>query len=124
MGYNTEKINGIAEQLVKRIGESLKQREKAGQPTIADLEREFRDILRQIGVKALGLYLSGLQTTPEHELRCSSGGRHHYQRMREAKIISVFGAISYKRAYYAGCKCAKGKAPLDEREMAGRVPVV
>jgi hypothetical protein len=115
MEYNTEKINQIAEQLVKLVGESLKQREKAGSPTMADFEKEFRDVLRQIGVKALGLYLSGLQTTPENEIRCSCGGRLRYQRMREAKIISVFGKVSYERAYYAGCECEQGKAPLDER---------
>jgi hypothetical protein len=71
MEYNTEKINQIAEQLVKLVGESLKEREKAGSPTMADFEKEFRGVLRQIGVKALGLYLSGLQTTPENEIRCS-----------------------------------------------------
>ena len=114
MEYNTEEINEIAEQLVKLVGKSLKQREKAGQPTIADFEKEFRDALRQIGVSALGLYLSGLQTTPESEIRCSCGGRLQYKRMRDAKSISVFGPISYKRAYYAGCICQKGKAPLDE----------
>jgi hypothetical protein len=115
MEYNTEKINAIAEQLVKLIGESLEQREKASQTTIADFEKEFRDVLRQIGARALGLYLSGLQTTPESEIRCSCGGRLHYQRMRKAKIISVFGKVSYERAYYAGCECEKGQAPLDER---------
>jgi hypothetical protein len=35
--------------------------------------------------------------------------------MREAKVISVFGKTSYKRAYYAGCTCGKGKSPLDEQ---------
>jgi hypothetical protein len=38
----------------------------------------------------------------------------HYQRTREAKIISVFGKTTYTRAYYAGCTCKKGKAPLDD----------
>jgi hypothetical protein len=115
MEYNTEEINEIAKQLVKLVGKNLKRKEKAGQPTIADFEKEFRAVLRQIGMKALGLYLSGLQTTPGSEIRCSCGGRLHYQRMREAKIISVFGPVSYKRAYYAGCTCQKGKAPLDAR---------
>jgi hypothetical protein len=115
MEYNTEKINEIAKYLVEFVGESLKQREKADQPTIADFEKEFRSALRQIGVKALGLFLSGLQKTPESEIRCSCGGRLQYQRIREAKLISVFGKVSYKRAYYAGCQCRKGKAPVDEQ---------
>ena len=115
MEYKTEKINEIAKYLVELVGESLQQREKADQPTIADFEKEFRSALRQIGVKALGLFLSGLQKTPESEIRCSCGGRLQYQRIREAKLISVFGKVSYKRAYYAGCQCQKGKAPVDEQ---------
>jgi len=35
--------------------------------------------------------------------------------LREAKVISVFGKVSYERAYYDGCTCEKGKAPLDEQ---------
>lgn len=43
------------------------------------------------------------------------GGELHYQRMRAAKVISVFGRVTYERAYYAGCRCQQGKAPLDEQ---------
>jgi hypothetical protein len=35
--------------------------------------------------------------------------------MREALVISVFGRTLYVRAYYAGCDCKQGKAPLDEQ---------
>lgn len=42
-------------------------------------------------------------------------GKLKYKRKRKAKIVSVFGKVSYKRAYYAGCQCKKGKAPLDEK---------
>jgi hypothetical protein len=35
--------------------------------------------------------------------------------MRSATVISVFGKVTYERAYYAGCSCKKGKAPLDEQ---------
>jgi hypothetical protein len=115
MEYNTEEINEIAEQLVKLVGKSLKEREKAGQPKIADFEKEFRDVLRQIGAKALGMLLSGLEKTAEREISCRCGGKLVYQRRREAQIISVFGKVGYKRAYYAGCECQKGKAPLDDQ---------
>jgi hypothetical protein len=115
MKYHTEEINEIAQSIVKLVEESLKQKEKAVQPTIADFEKEFREALRQIGAEALGLFLSSLQTTPESEIQCSCGGTLQYQRMRPATLISVFGKIVYERAYYAGCSCQKGKAPLDER---------
>lgn len=30
-------------------------------------------------------------------------------------VLSVFGRVEYQRAYYAGCPCGQGKAPLDEQ---------
>jgi hypothetical protein len=115
MEYNTEKINEIAQSVAKLVEESIKAKTEHGANPIAEIEKEFREILRQIGQKALGLYLNGLQKTPESEIPCSCGGQLHYQRLREAKLISVFGKVSYRRAYYAGCQCQKGKAPLDEK---------
>jgi hypothetical protein len=35
--------------------------------------------------------------------------------MRTATIISVFGRVHYERAYYAGCQCQQGLAPLDRQ---------
>ena len=81
--------------------------------SIAQIETEMRETLRQIGLQALGLLLSSLQQTPASEIACSCGGKLHYQRMRPATVISVFGRVSYERAYYAGCHCKEGNAPLD-----------
>ena len=75
----------------------------------------MREVVRQIGMQALSHFLSGMQTTPALEIPCRCGGSLHYQRIREASIISVFGKTSYTRAYYAGCACQKGQAPLDEQ---------
>ena len=91
--------------------------QQGGQGTfsIAQIETHLREALRQIGLRALGQFLSAMQTTPAIEIPCACGGTLHYQRMREALIISVFGKTSYMRAYYAGCSCQKGKSPLDEQ---------
>jgi hypothetical protein len=35
--------------------------------------------------------------------------------MRAAQVISVFDRVDYERAYYAGCPCKRGRAPLDEQ---------
>lgn len=35
--------------------------------------------------------------------------------MRGATVIRVFGKVHYQCAYYAGCNCGQGKAPLDEQ---------
>jgi hypothetical protein len=93
------------------------EQQKGGQtmPSIAQVETDMRKALRQIGLQALGMFLNSMQSTPASEIACECGGTLHYQRMREAMVISVFGKTVYERAYYAGCACKKGKAPLDQQ---------
>lgn len=117
MEYNTEMINRAAHQLAEMVKSAVvRQRQSgAGVPPIAQIEANLREVLRQIGLQALGLFLSSMQTTPANEITCACGGSLHYQRMRTAQVISVFGKVSYQRAYYAGCTCGQGQAPLDEQ---------
>lgn len=115
MNYNMETINSLAQQFAEMIKMAVmeQQRDGEGIPLIAQIEHGMREALRQIGMQALGLFLSSMQATPASETGCSCGGVLHYQRMRAAQVISVFGRVSYERAYYAGCQCKRGQAPLD-----------
>ena len=117
MHYNTETINQMAEQMAEMFKITLtgQQESEGNMLTIAHIETDMREALRQVGNQALGLLLSSMQTTPEKEIACSCGGTLHYQRKREAMVISVFGRTLYVRSYYAGCDCKEGKAPLDEQ---------
>jgi hypothetical protein len=115
MNYNTDDIQRIAQEVAKLVQEGIRQKEIESQtpPTMAEFELAFREALRQIGAEALGIFLSELQATPESEIACECGGRLHYQRMRSAVTTTVFGKVEYRRAYYAGCSCGQGVAPLD-----------
>lgn len=117
MDYNTETITNLATQIAAAIKVAMAQRIQTGESslTIADVETEFRQCLRQIGLQALSLFLSTAEGTPAAELPCACGGTLHYQRQRAATVTTVFGRLTYKRAYYAGCRCEQGKAPMDER---------
>ncbi len=116
MKYSTEMIQKIAQQLAEMVKMAVIEQgmKEAKATTIADIERGMREVLREIGQSSLGMVLSSLQKTPESEIGCKCGGKLKYQRMRAATVISVFGRVKYKRAYYAKCECKKGKAPLDE----------
>jgi hypothetical protein len=117
MNYNTEEISRLAQSVAKLVAASICQQTaelQAGQ-TMADFELAFRETLRQIGGEALGIFLSGLQKTPESEIVCECGGTLYYQRMRPAMMMTVFGKVEYLRAYYAGCSCGAGHAPLDKQ---------
>lgn len=116
MDYNTETLSNLAQHVADAFKTALAQRIQTGETalTIADVEKEFRDLLRQIGGQALSLFLSSGSGTPAAEMPCACGGTLHYQRRRPATITTVFGKITYARAYYAGCTCGQGKAPVDE----------
>jgi hypothetical protein len=116
VNYNTETINQIATAFAAMFKTTLNEQKMSSgsNPTIAEIETGMREAMREIGEQALGILLSSLQSTPTLEIPCKCGGSLRYQRMRPATLVSVFGRVSYERAYYAGCTCQKGKAPLDE----------
>jgi hypothetical protein len=56
-----------------------------------------------------------MQTTLDREISYACSGILLYQRMQEAQVLSMLVKTAYEQAYYAGCTCNKGKAPLDEQ---------
>ncbi len=114
MKYNTGKINQIAQKLAEVVKEAIEE-EGQEQVLIGDVELAMREGLRQIGQQALACFLEAADEGVETEIPCACGGTLHYQRRRPATIWSVFGKVVYRRAYYAGCTCGKGVAPVDRR---------
>lgn len=116
MDYNTETITHLAQQVTETFKTALAHHRQSGEAalTIADIETEFRQLLRQLGAQALSQFLSSAAGTPAAEMACGCGGTLRYQRQRTATITTVFGKITYERAYYAGCRCGHGTAPVDE----------
>ena len=114
MKYNIEKINEIGKLLVE-IVEGTLAGEKNEDVRIADIEMEVREILQEVGQSAVKYYLENADREVGSEIECKCGGKLKYQRRRTATIWSVFGKMSYERAYYAGCVCGEGCAMIDER---------
>ena len=114
MKYNIEKINRIAEQMAEMVKEAI-EAEQAEKALIGDVEMAMREGLREIGQQALKCFLENADGDAGSEIECSCGCKLKYQRNRKATIWSVFGKMVYERAYYAGCACGKGCAPVDMR---------
>lgn len=114
MEYNTETIKNLAQQ-VSQVFQAAVVAHAEKEVRIADIESELREMMRAIGAEALSQILSTSGGTPQAELPCECGGTLHYQRQRTATVTSVFGRIQYVRAYYAGCKCECGQAPVDRK---------
>jgi hypothetical protein len=116
MDDTTELIRALAHQVVTVVQQSLNRVPDPQRAThLAWIETALRDVLRQIGAEALGQWLSSAQHTPEAERHCECGGTLRYQRSRPATVLSVFGRVTYERAYYAACACGRGCAPLDKQ---------
>lgn len=116
MDSSTELMTTIAHQITLYVKEALTQHAQAGQPiTLSAVESQLRECLCQAGRQALSEFLSTASGSPAAEIPCACGGTLQYQRRRTAVVLSVFGRVSYARAYYAGCGCGQGQAPLDKQ---------
>ncbi len=116
MKYNTELIVKLGQQIVEEIKRAITEQSDGKTPlSLQEIETEMRDLLRQVGAEALGQYLSSQSSVAGPRMACACGGELHYQRRREASLLSVFGRVSYRRGYYAGGACGHGRAPLDEQ---------
>lgn len=114
MKYNIEKINEIGKMLAEVVADAMKAEGQA-EVRIGEVEMVFRESLRAIGRSALKCFLENADGEVEAGMECACGGKLKYQRRRAATIWSVFGKVVYQRAYYAGCTCGKGQAPVDKR---------
>ena len=113
MKYNIEKINEIGKLLAEVVEDALKtEGEKA--ILIGEIEMALRESMLKIGNSAWQCFLENADGEAEAEIECGCGGKLKYQRRRNATIWSVFDKVVYKRAYYAGCACGKGCAPVDQ----------
>jgi hypothetical protein len=122
MKYNIEKINLIAQKVAEVVKEAMEEATQE-RVLIGDVEMALREGLREIGQQALKCFLENADGEAEAEIECGCGGKLKYQRERQATIWSVFGKVTFERAYYAGCRCGKGCALVDRHYgiEAGRV---
>ena len=114
MKYNIEKINLIAQKVAEVVREAMEE-EGQEQAQIDEVEMSMRVVMLKIGGQALKWFLESVDGEVEAEIECACGGKLKYQRRRKATIWSVFDKVMYRRAYYAGCACGKGCAPVDQR---------
>jgi hypothetical protein len=111
MDFSTDFIAQVAQLFVTELESQLQQQPDV---KIAKIEGTMREMLRDIGARCLGIYLTQQDDVyPKSKIPCSCGDQAVYRERREVKIISVFGWVSYRRAYYLCSSCQKGQAPLD-----------
>lgn len=85
--------------------------------SLSEMEHTLRQVLQKLGNILLHLWLMWL--TPRYcspTATCPHCGQEAvYQRKRWGKLITVFGDVRCRRAYYVCSTCHQGHYPLDER---------
>jgi hypothetical protein len=111
MEFTTQELAPIAKEFAILFEQKIKNKDDRH---IGSLEHEVRKGMNELAVLVLSETLTLAEKERKQTIPCECGGELHYQRRRGAKFESTFGWVSYKRDYYASCKCKKGKSPLDE----------
>lgn len=110
MEFSTETLEKLAEIVADEL-----ERELEPEATLMVIEDGLRELLRQVGKRALGKSVSRREASPATAVACGCGARARKLSQRAAKAISVFGKISYERAYYLCPACGQGQCPFDQR---------
>lgn len=110
MKFSIEIMEEMADMLANEM-----IRVMGSEAALMSVEDGMREVLRQVGNKGLGTYLSRAEVDPSAEVACACGASAPRLAKREAKAISVFGKIRYQRQYYLCRNCGQGQCPLDGR---------
>lgn len=89
-----------------------------GEPAnLSAMEQQVRRLMLWLGSLLLSLWLRREAADPlPKAIPCPHcQGTAHYQRQREGLLLTMFGKVKYRRAYYTCCVCQQGHYPLDER---------
>lgn len=114
MEFSTKVIEKMSEMLAEEL--QTYSEEMAREGGVMAIEEEMRSILQAVGAQGLGKVLSKQEEGKprQRQIACPCGKTASYIRERTAKVLSVFGWVSYQRGYYLCADCQKGQAPLDQ----------
>lgn len=114
MDSNTGAPIGLADKMAQifsqHISEYIVEHPEAN---IGDLEAMMRQELQKIGRQSMEMALTA-SDQQQPTVSCDCGEEADYLFRREAKLITIFGQVTYRRSYHS-CVCGKGVAPLDRR---------
>lgn len=108
---NLEALDAISDLLSQHLEEQLAAEDEA---RLSDIENGMRQLLQKIGQRSLEKLLTEADQV-QPRVPCACGGEAQYVCRREAMLITVFGKVSYRRAYHLCATCHRGCAPLDQR---------
>jgi hypothetical protein len=116
MNCTTSENEELLEQVTVLIAGYVKEQvRKEPEQGIGEIEEGMRHLLQEVGRRALGRSITELDKAYPQTEACACGGEAPYVARRRAKALTVFGWISYRRAYHLCPACHQGQSPLDRR---------
>jgi hypothetical protein len=112
MDFSTKALGEISALVAEEIGKRIEVGEIQ---QLEDVENGIRKILKEIGEQAYGKVLENEDMKLGIRIECECGKEARRIMEREAKILTVFGWVSYRRSYY-GCGCCGKKGHRLDRD--------
>jgi len=107
-----DEITAVLRQEVSLFLDWMVQAE--GTPPLEQVEEQVMKLVFRLGLDllqgTLGLIGPGYQTAGP---RCECGQEMEFERYQEKGVLSLFGPLTVRRAYYTCGPCHRGQAPLD-----------
>jgi len=103
-----ESLADVVKQIVLEVAKGKAPR------TLGELEIAIREATQAVRQAWLEMWLAELgEKRSDPEVPCPCGEQASYVRMRDGVVLTIFGRVSIKRAYYLCPHCHKGQYPLD-----------
>lgn len=114
MDSNTTAQTGLAEEMAQLFSKYITiYIGEHPEANIGDIEELMRQELQAVGRRSMEMALTA-NDIRQPTIPCTCGQEASYLSRRQAKIITVFGQVTYRRSYHL-CSCGQGVAPLDQR---------
>jgi len=107
-----ERVADVAEASLRSAAEVL----HSGEKNLAEVERAIQDDVRHVGRAVFGAVLETIGTGREGcSLPCECRCTKRYVSDRPKTLVTLFGPVEFRRAYYHCSNCGTGESPLDRR---------
>jgi hypothetical protein len=111
MDFSTKAMEEISTLVVEEISQQIEAEEIKD---LQGLENSIREMLKEVGQESYGRVLERADHKLGKRVRCDCGGQARRVSIRAAKVLTVFGRVSYRRSYYGCSRCGEKHHRLDQ----------
>jgi hypothetical protein len=111
MNFSTKALEGISTVLAEKIGKLIEDEEIKD---LEGLENGIREMLKEVGLQTYEKVLEKEDQKLGKRVRCECGAQAQRISKRGAKVMTVFGWVSYRRSYYGCSRCGEKQNRLDK----------